>query len=216
MINTDPINDLKDDLFNRKDFVSRLVGIVLNKQTDSKLIGMYARWGSGKTSTLNLCRQQAELKQNAENDEIIKSYWVSPFETWQMESMGDLRISLLWHLRNQLPEKLINDESILYRIGRVGVALSIVGLNVTGKLAGTSNLGTDIIKGLEAADHVLPIGDTITSSSTFATAEQSSKVTAAFDSLGDAVCKALDVDKVIVPIDDMDRCSDNMHNRSYG
>jgi hypothetical protein len=69
MLSTNPIISLDDDLFQRKDFVDRLVGIVLSNKTDSKLVGMYARWGSGKTSTLNLCRAQA-LSDQYQNDGV--------------------------------------------------------------------------------------------------------------------------------------------------
>lgn len=206
MLSTKPISSTTEDLFERKEFVNRLVDIVLANDSDTKLIGMYARWGSGKTSTLNLCREASGEEKYKDSNNYIKSHWVFPFETWQMESMGDLRVSLLWHLRKQLPQELINNESILYRMGRVGVALSIVGLNTAGKLLGAGNFGTDAIKGLETADVVLPLGDSVVSSESFAQAEQSSKVTEAFDALGEAICDALGVNKIVIPIDDMDRC----------
>lgn len=53
-----PISDTKDDLFNRSKFAEEMVATF--KEFNSRecyTIGLYAEWGSGKTSTINLIRQ---------------------------------------------------------------------------------------------------------------------------------------------------------------
>lgn len=64
-----PISDKKDDLFNRSKFAEELVGTF--RELDNKecyTIGLYAKWGSGKTSTINLIRQ---MLKNEEKFSVI-------------------------------------------------------------------------------------------------------------------------------------------------
>lgn len=64
-----PISDIKDDLFNRSKFAEELVGTF--RELDNKecyTIGLYAKWGSGKTSTINLIRQ---MLKNEEKFSVI-------------------------------------------------------------------------------------------------------------------------------------------------
>ena len=58
-LNDSPIIDKKDDLLGRSTFVSNLArSIVDNKATDTFCIGIYGKWGSGKTSIINMLKQE--------------------------------------------------------------------------------------------------------------------------------------------------------------
>lgn len=56
MFNPDiPIQSSHDDLLDRKNFAKQLAQSILNyDQNDSFNIGLYGKWGSGKTSVLNM------------------------------------------------------------------------------------------------------------------------------------------------------------------
>lgn len=59
LFNTDkPINDIKSDLLNRASFAKQLASAILSyTNTDNFTISICGKWGSGKTSILNLMEE---------------------------------------------------------------------------------------------------------------------------------------------------------------
>ncbi len=86
MINTDiPIQKSKDDLLNRSEFAEQLAKAILEyKQDESFNIGLYGKWGSGKTSIINM----VEEKLNESGEE--KKRLVLRFNPWLFSNSTQL------------------------------------------------------------------------------------------------------------------------------
>ncbi|MFA4853713.1 MAG: KAP family NTPase [Bacteroidales bacterium] len=77
-----PIEDFKDDLFNRHPFAIQIAEEIINRtNTSSIVIGIYGEWGEGKTSALNLIRKELE-----KSDRII----VVKFNPWLFNDESQL------------------------------------------------------------------------------------------------------------------------------
>jgi hypothetical protein len=60
-----PINYEKEDLFNRISFANNVVEILSGlNENESYVIGLYAKWGFGKTSTINLINELFDKRNN--------------------------------------------------------------------------------------------------------------------------------------------------------
>lgn len=59
ILNDDVINSFDDDLLNREPFVENLSDSLLSCNPKTSLvIGLFGKWGSGKTSIINLLERQ--------------------------------------------------------------------------------------------------------------------------------------------------------------
>lgn len=78
-----PIDDEKDDLLGRRDYVGQLVSVLRSRcpEKQALYIGIYGEWGEGKTSVMNLARN--ELKEN-------KGVVFIDFKSWEHEKREDL------------------------------------------------------------------------------------------------------------------------------
>lgn len=106
MYNSDkPIKDIKDDLLGRSYFAKQLSKAILNfEQDDSIVIGMFGKWGTGKTSIINMALYEIE------NQTLDKNYEEKPiiikFEPWNFSDNDNL-ITQFFHCFRQninLPE----------------------------------------------------------------------------------------------------------------
>ena len=76
-----PINSQNEDILGRKKFINNLVdSITAYKDQSSLTIGLYGKWGSGKTSIINLSSQ--ELKK--------QGYKVINFNPWNFKGQDEL------------------------------------------------------------------------------------------------------------------------------
>jgi hypothetical protein len=78
----------------------------------------------GKNFIINMCKNFAEHTPLSVEHKITT--WFKPFESWRLAGMGNLTQALLWHIHKNLPEIAANDEKVLYKTGRISVALSIL------------------------------------------------------------------------------------------
>lgn len=59
-----PISNISEDLLSRDIFVDSLVSSIKNYvDKESLTIGLYGKWGEGKTSVINLLKEKLENKQ---------------------------------------------------------------------------------------------------------------------------------------------------------
>lgn len=78
-----PINSAEEDLFHRKNFAQNLAKTITNmKQSDNAYtIGLFGKWGTGKTSLINMTEQELE-----EEKDII----IVRFEPWNFSDSNQL------------------------------------------------------------------------------------------------------------------------------
>lgn len=61
----EPISIPEEDIFNRQKFAREVVSMLdAFKNNESYVIGLYAKWGSGKTSTINLINKELESRKD--------------------------------------------------------------------------------------------------------------------------------------------------------
>ena len=75
-----PISNPDLDEFNRRGFSERIAQtIAARKETKSLVIGIYGKWGEGKTTVLNFINAELELQENVVS--LSFNPWLFPSET---------------------------------------------------------------------------------------------------------------------------------------
>jgi len=106
-----PINCTADDLYNRTSFAKDVVQMLSNlKNNENYIVGIYAKWGFGKTSAINLISEK--LNDNKEFISVNIDAW----------SLGGQSEKILWQILKEIYEKLTN-KKIERKIGRIGKRL---------------------------------------------------------------------------------------------
>lgn len=178
-----PIVDIKEDKLGRESFVDTLVnGIENYKSKESLTIGLYGKWGSGKTSILNL----------VENKLKSKEYKVIKFNPWNFKEQDELIQAFFKELYQQL--KLLDCNEVFTKSAKIFKILArIVSL-------GIYNPFTHIYAKV-LAPLIKEYGETL-ENLTYKKSlnDLKNKITRTLDKLGT---------KIVVIIDDIDRLNDN-------
>lgn len=113
-----PISDTSEDLLSRADFVEQLSDMLCHKtdEADGLVVGIYGTWGYGKTSTLNM------LKQNIGGEAVVVN-----FNPWAFPTQSLAIKNFLFDLANAIQVVMPKDDSgstsfnqRLYRIPFIG------------------------------------------------------------------------------------------------
>lgn len=98
-INTDnPVSLLSEDKFQRYEYAKRVATIISTTKHDKSLVvGVFGKWGEGKTSILNFIK--SELQTNC----IILE-----FNPWMFTDEKQLLVSFFFTLAGKLKKKLLN------------------------------------------------------------------------------------------------------------
>lgn len=84
-----PIENENEDILDRKEFVNALADSLINYQSsDSLVVGLYGEWGSGKTSILNMVKNQI-MSKTAELDQARRPI-VFYFKPWNFSNANQL------------------------------------------------------------------------------------------------------------------------------
>lgn len=88
MVNSDlPVSKREEDVFQRYPFAYRIASVIKkHDKTDSIVIGVYGKWGEGKTSVLNFIKEELKLDPNIvvvnfnpwlfrDEDQLLKSFF---------------------------------------------------------------------------------------------------------------------------------------------
>ena len=154
----DPITSRSEDLLNRKGFSNLLAKTMLNlKNTNTFIVGLYGKWGSGKTSIVNMALN--EIKSMQEKNTEQKTVVVS-FEPWNFSDTNQLLTQFFIRLSNEFRSK---GEKSLTTIGKaiikysdaIHLAQNVPGVGEYLKLFGQrilSTLGKQLVTGLEDND----------------------------------------------------------------
>lgn len=104
-----PIESSKEDLLGRDGFATILAQSLINlKVTETFTIGLFGKWGSGKTSLVNMMIQKIEvLQQRMENNE---RFVIVHFEPWNFSSTDQLISQFFIRLSSEFKSK--NDETL--------------------------------------------------------------------------------------------------------
>ena len=84
ILSDEAIDTFEEDLSNRKSFVENLSSSLLSwNDKKSLVIGLFGKWGSGKTSIINLLEKQltSEKEKNSSKDKK-KSPIIINFNSW--------------------------------------------------------------------------------------------------------------------------------------
>lgn len=151
-----PISSKKDDLLKRHGFAKLLARSLINlNSADTFTVGLYGKWGSGKTSLVNMMLQEIE---NCQNE--TKAYIIVHFEPWNFSNTDQLLTQFFIRLSNEFRSK---DDKNLAKIGealekysdafQITEAIPVVGglLALLGK-NGVSALGKKMKKGSDEKD----------------------------------------------------------------
>lgn len=83
-----------DDLFGRKDYALKLADIIASLGFESNfVVGLYSKWGYGKTSTLNLVKTHLDANEDIETIDL---------EPWNYVNSKELAANLLYELSERL------------------------------------------------------------------------------------------------------------------
>ena len=108
-INADkPITKIDEDILGRQKFVDNLVNIITSyKDTNSLTIGLYGKWGSGKTSIINLTASNLETQ----------GYKIINFNPWYFKGQDELIQFFFKEFYNQLD--MVNYHKIFTKLGNM-------------------------------------------------------------------------------------------------
>jgi hypothetical protein len=208
---TQPESSLDRDLFNYKPVLQSLVGRLVT-QPDTNLLGLFAPWGCGKTTALNFCHEihSNDLANFGGSAGTDKSLWLPRFETWQYENVEDLTVAMLWHIQRSLAsDKVMRGKptvtSVLSKLKNVATTVAVAGA----KMGTKAFMGVDAVELAQEAFN--PGGESdqspLTMSSPYLQCELQESVATQLAQVGEELLKDGEFDMIVVPVDDMDRCS---------
>lgn len=112
-----PIKGKNGDLLKRGDFADSLAHALLQHQSEgSFVIGLYGKWGSGKTSLLNLIFEAIEFakqdnhQENSESEQVI----ILRFQPWMCSDSNQMLSQFFKQLASAI--KLKNDSNKVWRL----------------------------------------------------------------------------------------------------
>jgi predicted KAP-like P-loop ATPase len=120
-----PLQDIKDDQFRRSDFTKQITSLIKNRKDPSSLvIGIYGKWGEGKTSILNFIEH--DLKQNS--DIICVKY-----NPWRFNDETQLLRNFFFTLSDKLERSISSSkERIGSYLSKYATILSPISLGIDG------------------------------------------------------------------------------------
>ena len=201
-LSSKPISSLNEDLFHSLPLIRRITSGLSRIYEPVSIGAIFASQGSGRTSLLNLCRSFAESDPLTIDHKI--TFWIPPFESWKLAGIGNLTTALLWHIHRSLPEVAARDEKVLYKLGRISVALSALS---SPSLSSCPNGTSEPSRNMEIINKTLPPERKSQVSSIFSAYEQIDELAGTFQNFGKKICELCGFDTIVTPIDDLDKCS---------
>lgn len=97
-----PISAKSDDLLKRTNFSKLIADVLFNSQSqDTLTIGLFGKWGCGKTSLLNMAIQELEEMKSKEKDKGNDCPIVIYFEPWNFSDTNQLLGQFFIRLSNE-------------------------------------------------------------------------------------------------------------------
>ena len=186
-----PIEMFEEDLLGRASFAQQLADSILSIDLkDSFAIGIYGKWGTGKTSVLNM--MQKEIEKKAQNDNGPKKAIIMRFEPWNFSTCDQLLTQFFAQMT-----AIVSSEKKNESLQKVGAALEQYssGFELL-ELIPTVGPFLKIIPGL-----VKSVGKKMKEAAEADIKNLSSRKQAVVDALKAQSCR------IVVTIDDIDRLS---------
>lgn len=106
-VNDKPIDDRKDDRLSRSNFSTNLAKSIIDwKGTDSLVIALYGKWGSGKSSVINLARSEISKSLTPNKPTIIE------FNPWLFSGEDKLNEHFFNEIAKELAVQNASDKDI--------------------------------------------------------------------------------------------------------
>jgi len=124
-----PVSTKGEDIFSRWKFSERVAQVIANRRDPSSIvIGLYGRWGDGKTSVLNFIEQSLNT-----NDDVI----CIKFNPWRFGTEDQLLMGFFNQIAEALDDKLETTGDTLKDIGRkvISPLASLAGIGGVGEIA---------------------------------------------------------------------------------
>ncbi|MCI0551642.1 MAG: KAP family NTPase [Anaerolineae bacterium] len=195
-----PIEHEKDDILGRYALAKRIYDR-LHSEDSPQVIGVYGGWGTGKTSLLKLL---LALNQGPSVEES-KTIYVELLDAWQYEAAGNLLVPVIVQLK-----KLSGDERFLPGSWQASIrrVLTVTTLSLAGLALGKSPIQLKDIRAIwediekrdkEDSSSILFGWETLT--------DAIRETENAFQEVVSAVLKEQKCDRLVLCIDNLDRCS---------
>ncbi len=115
MYNSDrPINELKDDLLGRSSFSKQLGNAIINyRGNDGLVIGLFGKWGTGKTSAVNMTIDKIK-SQNCMTGKIL----IMQFSPWYYSDQDNLIILFFEKLGQIINDGDIDNRGLKEKVGK--------------------------------------------------------------------------------------------------
>ena len=99
-----PVEGIQEDLLKRGAFASQLANAILSIKTeDTYTIGLFGKWGSGKTSLVNMAIECIDKSQNGISDD--EKMVILRFDPWIFTDVKQLIPQFFTHLNNAFKNK---------------------------------------------------------------------------------------------------------------
>jgi len=131
----DPECDIKNDKLHRENFVKRLISLLRDKH-DKKIIGLYSKWGEGKTTVIKFIKQLINERKYKRGRFYQNSFEIIEFNLWQFDNKFAAITEFYHALSNVMGARGHKmqeiAESILGSIS-VGVGGAVGGISISAK-----------------------------------------------------------------------------------
>lgn len=189
------------DGFVTDDFLERIVSGINKKEGFSSCTALFTPVDTPREAMLNRCHDRSD--KYLHNSDRRRLCWIPPFRCWDMFTIGNLSLALLWHIYRSLPAQVLADEKVIYKLGKISVTLPAL----TDKLPRTgSTLGQDHDRHTSITNKAFPPDKKSSVSSIFSACEQIAELSETFRSMGSQIAQAGNFDALVVPLLDIDLC----------
>lgn len=185
----------------KQPLLNRIAAGIVRKQNFTSNIALFVPPEAPRIQILNQCREHIQSIDN--NSDTRKSFWIAPFRCWDMLTIGNLSIALLWHIYRNFPDAVLRDEKTMYALGKISVALPVLadGIHKMGP-----GYNYDQKRPAAIVKSMLPPDRKSSISSLFSACEQIAELSEAFERFGHRIGEILKVDTIVIPIIDIDLC----------
>lgn len=195
LLGYEPINNSEQDLFNFKHYAEKVKRIIqLNSSNKEPLtIGIYGKWGEGKTSFLNLLKDKIE---HFEKDKNGKEYLIFEFNPWRYSNEDEMLFDFFDGISKRF---YVDHQTKIQKVGTLITRYSkyLKAIKISSSIGIPKRLGTSI--SFEPSKIFEALGEDLSGE----------QIT--LDKLKDKVNEAVNSAnfKILVFIDDLDRLDKN-------